>query len=189
MLHYHHFSSLPETEDRKESAFVEEETYIKEKALIEEEALVEEEKKLSKKKKTFIKEEDDECNQKRKDVTYPAPKKSHWSYSRRNYVEDHIRNLVPKALELDVYLDENKVPNVKIHEKEEKVQKKEVAIKSNQDSNGDSKEKKKNKAKKKKTVKKKSKCIEDNKKKMKSKGNLGDTRDTTINVEKKCKKN
>ncbi|KAJ3441428.1 hypothetical protein M0812_13440 [Anaeramoeba flamelloides] len=27
------------------------------------------------------------------------------------------------------------------------------------------------------------------KKKMKSKGNMGDTRDTTINVEKKCKKN
>ncbi|KAJ3437084.1 chromodomain-helicase-DNA-binding protein 3-related-related [Anaeramoeba flamelloides] len=96
---------------------------------------------------------------------------------------DHIRSLVPKALELDGYLDENKDPNVKIHEKEENVQKKEVAIKGNQDSNGESKEKKKNKA------KKKSKCIEDNKKKMKSKGNMGDTRDTTINVEKKCKKN
>ncbi|KAJ3436578.1 hypothetical protein M0812_18637 [Anaeramoeba flamelloides] len=77
---------------------------------------------------------------------------------------DHIRSLVPKALELDGYLDENKDPNVKIHEKEENVQKKEVAIKGNQDSNGESKEKKKNKAKKKSKVKKKSKCIEDNKK-------------------------
>ncbi|KAJ3443680.1 hypothetical protein M0812_09524 [Anaeramoeba flamelloides] len=102
---------------------------------------------------------------------------------------DHIRSLVPKALELDGYLDENKDPNVKIHEKEENVQKKEVAIKGNQDSNGESKEKKKNKAKKGSKVKKKSKCIEDNKKKMKSKGNMGDTRNTTINVEKKCKKN
>ncbi|KAJ3452402.1 hypothetical protein M0812_04169 [Anaeramoeba flamelloides] len=37
---------------------------------------------------------------------------------------DHIRSLVPKALELDGYLDENKDPNVKIHEKEENVQKK-----------------------------------------------------------------
>ncbi|KAJ3424973.1 chromodomain-helicase-DNA-binding protein 3-related-related [Anaeramoeba flamelloides] len=102
---------------------------------------------------------------------------------------DHIRSLVPKALELDGYLDENKDPNVKIHEKEENVQKKEVAIKGNQDSNGESKEKKKNKAKKKSKVKKKSKCILDKKKKMKSKGNMGDTCDTTINVEKKCKKN
>ncbi|KAJ3429823.1 hypothetical protein M0812_23749 [Anaeramoeba flamelloides] len=102
---------------------------------------------------------------------------------------DHIRSLVSKALELDGYLDENKDPNVKIHEKEENVQKKEVAIIGNQASNGESKEKKKNKAKKKCKVKKKSKCIEDNKKKMKSKGNMGDTRDTTINVEKKCKKN
>ncbi|KAJ3433999.1 hypothetical protein M0812_20057 [Anaeramoeba flamelloides] len=62
---------------------------------------------------------------------------------------DHIRSLVPKALELDGYLDENKDPNVKIHEKEENVQKKVVAIKGNQDSNVESKEKKKNKAKKK----------------------------------------
>ncbi|KAJ3451037.1 hypothetical protein M0812_07234 [Anaeramoeba flamelloides] len=39
------------------------------------------------KEETFIEEEDDECNQERKDATYPAPKKSHWSYSRRNYVD------------------------------------------------------------------------------------------------------